>query len=342
MISFVIPVYNEQDSLRVLHREISEVMLTVGREYEIIFVDDGSTDGSSQELQAIEAIDACVIVLSFGRNQGKSNAYHAAFEHCAGDLIVTMDADLQDVPAELPNLLAKLNQGHDVVVGWKRARLSNEPSKALPSKVFNGLLGVIFGLRLHDSNCGYRLLTRAAAMSLDLRGDLYRFIPQILHISGYRVTECPVEHRKRRFGRSKYGPVRFVTGLLDVLTLRFVSRYYTRPLHFFGTIGLGLLFAGFSLEAYALVMKYFFGSIFRTHITAIVTGVMLFLAGLQCVLTGLVGEMIQHANKRRGAAITHRHLQELPRRGVATQIVNGNEDSQRTTSNSVSTNERNP
>jgi glycosyltransferase involved in cell wall biosynthesis len=293
--SVVVPVYNELESLRELHSEIVSVL---GSErFEILYLNDGSTDGSDAILDEL-ALDPRVRAIHFVRNLGKSSAYMAAFERCKGDLVVTLDADLQDDPHEIPAMVARLEQGFQLVIGWKQGRFENEPLKAFPSKFFNGLLAFLFGLRLHDSNCGFRVMRRAVADSLELHGDLYRFIPQLAAAKGFKVTEQGVKHRKRRFGYSKYGAKRFWTGLLDVLTARFITRYVGRPLHFFGTVGLLPTLVGLGIETYVLASK-LAGQTFQEHVAAIIVGAMLIIVGFQCIITGLIGEMLSAQRRER-------------------------------------------
>lgn len=292
MISVVVPVYNEEESLRELHRELVAELSVLDESFEIIVVDDGSTDATPKVLRELQSESNRLQVVAFVRNFGKSAAYTAGFREAAGETIVTIDADLQDDPAEIPSLLEALREGHDMVVGWKKNRFSNEPHKAFPSKVFNRVVSWLFGLELHDTNSGFRAMRRRVALAIDLRGDLYRFLPQLAQMEGFDIGEVPVHHRPRKHGRSKYGPRRFWTGLLDILTVRFLTRYTERPLHFLGTLALLPLLAGVGLEIYVLIMKFGFGSRFRVHMAALVTGVMLILTAVQFVATGLIGEML--------------------------------------------------
>ena len=236
--SVVVSAFNEAESVGELYQELLSALEPLGESFEILFVDDGSTDGTGEKLAELERRDRRVRLIRFVRNFGKSAAYSAAFRAAQGDVVVTLDADLQDDPAEVPKLLTKLDEGNDLVVGWKMQRLEHEPRKTIPSRVFNALLRWSFGLDLRDSNSGSRVMRRAVAQSLHLYGDMYRFIPQLAFSKGFRVAEEGVAHRKRKFGESKYGPRRFWTGLLDLLTLRFITRFSQRPLHFLGTIGL--------------------------------------------------------------------------------------------------------
>jgi glycosyltransferase involved in cell wall biosynthesis len=291
--SFVIPAYNEADSVQELYRQVLQAMEEShpAAAFEMLFVDDGSTDATPGRLAELAAADRRVRVLRQGRNSGKSAAYMAGFLAAQGALIVTLDADLQDNPAELPKLEAKFDEGYDLVVGWKMGRLGNEWSKTIPSRFYNGLKGWVFGLRLKDSNSGFRLMRREVAQSLDLYAGHYRFLPELAHLAGFRVGEVAVEHRARRHGHSKYGMGRFWTGLLDVLAVRFLTRFMHAPLHFFGTLGLLPFLIGSGLEIYVLVRK-LTGSDFQTHIAAIIVGVMFILLGFQMIGIGLLGEMI--------------------------------------------------
>lgn len=304
-LSLVVPAYNEVDSVEALHAELVEVLDGAGLDWECIFVDDGSHDGTADRLRAIREADPRVQLIQFARNAGKSAAYSAGFEAASGALVVTLDADLQDDPHEIPTMVRRLAEGFDLIVGWKRGRLENEPLKTIPSRVFNKLIALTFGLELHDSNCGFRVMRREVATSLDLYGDLYRFIPELAHVHGFRVTEQPVNHRKRKHGASKYGAKRFWTGLLDLLTVRFITRYAQRPLHFFGTLGLAPFLLGLSIELYALGAKLIAGHTFQQHVAAIVIGVMLVIMGFQCIITGLIGEMLS-AQQRQRRALLHR------------------------------------
>ncbi|MEO0073332.1 MAG: glycosyltransferase family 2 protein [candidate division WOR-3 bacterium] len=304
--SLVVPVYNEAGSVRLLYEEITPVMLGLSQEgesdYELIFVDDGSTDPTPREIAALAETDSRVRLVRLRHNLGKSAAYSAGFAAARGDVIVTLDGDLQDDPRFIPSLLDVLQQGFDLVVGWKQNRLENEPAKTLSSRIFNSLKRLVFGLRLHDSNSGFRAMRGTVARSLQLHGDMYRFIPELAARQGFRVTEIPVIHRRRRFGESKYGPGRFWTGLLDLLSVRFLTGYIHKPLHFFGTLGLLPLLVGLGLEFYVLVRK-LFGSRFQTHLAALIIGVLLIMVGVQLIAIGLIGEMIRAVANERGGSL---------------------------------------
>lgn len=288
--SVVVPALNEEESLVELYGEIRQALDATGGRWELVFVDDGSSDGTAAVMRRLSEADPRVRSLIFSRNFGKSAAYSAAFAVVRGDVVITMDADLQDDPAELPKLLAELGRGNDLVIGWKMGRLENEPTKTLPSRVFNGLNRLLFGVSFRDQNSGYRAMRLQVARALDLHGDNYRFIPQLAHLSGFRVAQVGVVHRKRKFGYSKYGVRRFWTGLLDALTVRFLTGFRRKPLHFFGTAGLAVALAGGGLEFYVLARK-LLGGTFQEHVAALIIGVMLLIVGFQSILIGLLGEL---------------------------------------------------
>jgi glycosyltransferase involved in cell wall biosynthesis len=244
MLSIIVPVLNEAESLETLHREISEVARGLDEPIEILFVDDGSTDASWSVIQSLATADASVSGIRFRRNFGKAAALTAGMRAARGNLILMIDADLQDDPAEVPRMLGKLGEGFDVVNGWKEQRL--DPwHKVYPSRVFNGLVGTITGLKLHDHNCGLKLFRSEVAAEIRLYGELHRFIPVLAHARGFRVTELAVNHRPRRFGRSKYGVRRFARGFLDLLTVTFLTGFGQRPQHILGGFGLFFLALGF-------------------------------------------------------------------------------------------------
>ncbi|NOX55818.1 MAG: glycosyltransferase family 2 protein [Planctomycetes bacterium] len=252
MLSIVIPVLNERESLAQLHAEICQTCQSHGIKFHIIFVDDGSTDGSWEEIRRLAESDDRVRGVRLRRNFGKAAALMAGLKAARGSLIMTMDADLQDDPAEIPNLLAKLEEGYDVVNGWKRRRL--DPwHKVYPSKVFNWMVSRLTGLKLHDHNCGLKLFRAEVARELRIYGELHRFIPVLAHARGFRVTEIPVHHRPRQFGRSKYGVRRFVRGFLDLLTVVFLTGFGQRPSHMLGAVGLFFFLLGCAGLAYLAV-----------------------------------------------------------------------------------------
>jgi glycosyltransferase involved in cell wall biosynthesis len=297
-LSLVIPAYNEADSLRELHRQIVEACSGAGISAEILFVDDGSRDATWSIIQELAASSATPVKgLRFRRNFGKAAALKAGFAAAEGELFLMLDADLQDDPAEIPRLIAKLNEGYDVVNGWKQRRL--DPwHKVYPSKVFNWLVSRGTGLTLHDHNCGLKLIRAEVTSELLLYGELHRFIAALAHANGFRVTELAVNHRPRVHGHSKYGFRRFQRGLLDLLTVMFLTSYGNRPQHLLGAIGLacfGLGGLGLGYLAIVWLLMHLFGAIPVAAIGGrpllFYSGVLLLL-GVQVLSLGLLAELI--------------------------------------------------
>ncbi len=243
MLSIVIPVYNEEESLESLHKEISEVAEAEGYPLDIVFVDDGSTDGSWALIERLAAGDPRITGIRFRRNFGKAAALNAGFAEARGNLVITLDADLQDDPHEIPNFLAKMEEGYDVVSGWKKVR--RDPwHKVGPSRIFNWMVSRVTGVKLHDHNCGMKCYRREIFDEVRLYGELHRFVPVLAAARGYRVSEVVIQHRPRQFGRSKYGAARFVKGFLDLMTVKFLTGFGQRPQHALGTLGLTSFFLG--------------------------------------------------------------------------------------------------
>ena len=254
MISVVVPLHNEERSIALLHEELEAALDPLGEAWEAVYVDDGSTDGSFAALTRLHAHNENVRVVRLRRNFGKAAALAAGFAQAAGDRVVTIDGDLQDDPAEIPRLLAKLEEGFDLVSGWKTKR--RDPlRRRIPSKIFNRVAGWMSGLRLHDMNCGLKAYRAEVVHNLVLYGELHRFIPVLAHEQGYRIAELPVHHRPREHGRSRYGLERYLRGFLDLLTVSFMGRYRHRPLHLFGGLGLLLGFTGTALLVYLTIDK---------------------------------------------------------------------------------------
>lgn len=296
-LSIILPVLNEAESLAQLHGELSAALTALELDAEIIFINDGSSDDSQSELLRLAQLDSRLRVLQFARPRGKSIAYSAGFAVARGLIIVTMDSDLQDDPHEIGTLLEALKGGADLVVGWKQGRVHNEPTKAIPSRVFNRAVGALFGLRLRDINSGFRAMRAEVGRSLDLYGDFYRFIPLIAHSAGFRVNQTPVVHRARQHGHSKYGTLRFWTSILDLMALRFILSFRERPFHIFGTIASAFLITGLGLEAYALIQK-LTGDSFQSHMAAIVIGALMITVGMQMLLTGLLSTLLARPLER--------------------------------------------
>ncbi len=289
-ISVVVPVFDEEESLRELHARLTEVLEGMGRTYEIVYVDDGSGDASLDILREIYETDRRVKLVGFRRRYGKSAALCVGFDEADGGIIITIDADLQDDPAEIPRLVAKLEEGYDLVSGWKKKR--NDPvSKTLPSKFFNFMVAAATGLNLHDINCGLKAYRRAVTDHIKVYGQLHRFLPVFAHKAGFKVGELAVVHHPRLHGRTKYGIGRFLHGSLDLLTVILITGYTGSPLHFFGSIGIGFTAGGFVINCYLLYLKISDGNIHgRTPL--LMLGVLLMLLGFQLVSTGLLAELI--------------------------------------------------
>ena len=305
-ISVVIPALNEEGNIPPLYAALREVLEAMGREYEILFVDDGSNDGSFATLEGLHQADpGHVRVIRFRRNFGKTAALSAAFKVAQGDVIVTLDADLQDDPAEIPQLLAKLNEDFDLVVAWRRDR-QDPLSKRLPSKIFNGVVSLLTGLRLHDVNCGFKVLRGEVAGNLKLYGELHRFIPVLAHWRGYRVGELAVVHHPRRHGRSKYGLERFGRGFIDFLVVLFLTHYLKRPLQLFGAIG-GILFLfGFLICVYLTIL--WFGGEGIGSRPLLFAGLLAMMVGVQVATIGLLGEMIRNLSYHPEEEYSIRHF----------------------------------
>lgn len=299
-ISVVVPVFNEQGTLERLHREASEVLASVARDYEILFVDDGSRDGSTEVLDRLAQEDSRVRVFGFRSNRGKAEALNVGFREARGEVVVTMDADLQDIPSEMPRLLAALEDA-DLVSGWKETR--HDPlGKTMPSKLFNWVTGRVSGLELHDFNCGYKAYRREVVKELELYGEMHRFVPVLAAWQGFRVAEVPVEHAPRTWGKSKYGFSRLFKGAYDLLTVYVLTRFENRPMHFFGSIGAVMGSLGFVVLLYMSFLRLVLDETIGNR-PLLFLGIVLFLTGLQLVSTGLVGEMIVRRTRGSGGRL---------------------------------------
>lgn len=304
-ISIVIPLFNEDESLGELHQWIRKVMNTNNFSYEVIYIDDGSNDKSWDVLQNLKKEDSNVKAVRFQRNYGKSAALHVGFDMAVGEVVVTMDADLQDSPEEIPDLRKMiLVDGFDLVSGWKKKRY-DPISKTIPTKLFNWTTRKMSGIYLHDFNCGLKIYRKNVVKSLEIFGEMHRYIPVMAHKEGFRkIGEKVVEHRARKYGISKFGLERFINGFLDLLTITFISRFGKKPMHFFGSIGLLMFIIGFSAFTYIGGSKLWAlfndeyqkniadQSIFYIALTAMIIGTQLFMAGF-------VGELITRNSSRR-------------------------------------------
>ena len=289
-ISVIIPVYNERDSLNELTQSLKGTLDAYGRNYELIFVDDGSKDGSFELLRDLMKTLRGIRIVKFQMNYGKSAALSTGFESARGEYIVTIDSDLQDDPNEIPCLLDKLAEGFDLVSGWKKHR-KDPVSKRLPSKIFNLVTSIATGIRLHDHNCGLKVYRRNVVKKISIYGELHRYIPAMAHALGFRVTEMIVQHHQRKHGKSKYGIWRYFAGFFDLLTVMFLTRFTTRPLHLFGSMGLMLFIVGIIINLYLTTLKYFYGEGIGDR-PLLFLGILLILVGFQVFSLGLLAEMI--------------------------------------------------
>ncbi|MFO8016899.1 MAG: glycosyltransferase family 2 protein [Candidatus Woesearchaeota archaeon] len=294
-ISIVIPVYNEEENVSPLYKELREVLSSLKKSYEIIFVDDGSTDKTKDKVRSISGKDRKVKLVSFRRNRGKSAALMAGFDKSRGGIIFTLDGDLQDNPKEIPKFIERINRGYDLVSGWKFRR--HDPiTKTLPSRFFNFLTRVLTGVSVHDSNCGFKAYRKEVVNSLRIYGELHRYIPSLTHWMGFRVGEVKVKHRPRKHGKSKYGVTRLMKGFLDLITIKFLNKFAERPLHFFGPIGILLALAGFIAGVYLVTIWCTGESIGDRPL--LILSVLLMIVGIQTFSIGLIGEMIINSRKK--------------------------------------------
>ena len=290
-LSVVIPVYNEAENIAALHSELSAVLEQLGRSYEIVYVDDGSTDRGRNLLQELQAGDPHTVLIRFARNYGQTAALSAGFDHASGEVIITLDSDLQNDPNDIPALLAKLDEGYDLVTGWRLPRRDPFLSRRVPSVIANTLIGWITGVRMHDYGCTLKAIRRPVVRGLRLYGEMHRFIPALADDLGARIAEITVHHRPRRFGQSKYGLSRTVRVLLDLITVKFLSSYSTRPIQVFGVIGLLSSGLGLAITAWLGFERIFLGVLLANR-PLVWLGILLTIMGLQFITMGLLGEML--------------------------------------------------
>ena len=290
MISVIIPAFNEIGSLPELMDQLRKA-LHIYKKWEILFVDDGSTDGSTEFLNDLSRKDENVTLIQFHRNYGKSAALAEGFKRAKGEFLITMDADLQDDPAEIPNLMKKLEEGFDLVSGWKKER-KDPISKRFPSKIFNYVTRIMTGVKIHDFNCGLKIYRKEVIKTLDLYGGRHRYIPALAGHNKFRISEIQVNHRPRIHGVTKYGGSRLFHGFFDLISIIFMNRYTQQPLHLFGFFGLFCGLASLTVELYVIGRKIFFGHSFYEHLALMLFGAMLFILGLWFFSIGLIAEMI--------------------------------------------------
>jgi dolichol-phosphate mannosyltransferase len=312
VISVVIPVHDEERSVALLYDELVATFSGTDRAWEAVFVDDGSADGTFEALARLHEANDNVRVVRLRRNFGKATALAAGFEEAAGDVLVTIDGDLQDDASEIPRLLAKLDEGYDLVSGWK-AKRQDPLTRRIPSKIFNAVAGKVSGVRLHDMNCGLKAYRAEVVEGMQLYGELHRYTPVLAHYRGFRITELPVNHRPREHGRSNYGVERYVRGFLDLLTVTFMGRYRHRPLHLFGGLGLISGVLGFAILVYLTLVKLTGHAIGQRPLLTL--GVLLVVVGIQLLSLGLLSELItsHHEERTGGAGRTSQLISEVLR-----------------------------
>jgi glycosyltransferase involved in cell wall biosynthesis len=298
VVSFVLPVYDERETLEELHGKIAQVMDTLPDDYEMVFVDDGSTDGSFETLRRLHERDPKVRVVQLRRNFGKSAAYSAGFDHSLGDVVITLDTDLQDDPEEIPLFLEKIDEGHDMVVGWKHEGKGSF-SKRVPSKFFNRVVTLITGIPLHDFNCPFKAYRRAVLSEIDVYGELHRYIPVLARARGFSVTEVKIRNLPRRAGRSKFGVERYMRGMLDLLTISFITRFAKRPMHLLGAGGILACLVGGGTIGFFVIAHVLFKLGVLTDLSwnihdrpALSLGILLIVVGVQFFSLGLLGELL--------------------------------------------------
>jgi glycosyltransferase involved in cell wall biosynthesis len=297
-LTVLIPVYNEEGTLLELTERLQKLFKEKAYEGKIIFVNDGSTDDTATFLNQLSEQYDNVKAIHFRLNRGKADALQAGFDAADGDFVITMDGDLQDDPMEIPHLLAKLEEGWDLVSGWKKTR--HDPiGKTLPSKFFNKTTSMLSGIKIHDFNCGLKAYRIEVVKSIQLYGELHRYIPVLALQAGFRSTEIPVTHHPRTKGKSKYGFSRLFKGFYDLLTVLFITRFTSRPMHLFGALGLTAFSLGVIAELYLIILKYAFGDPFRNHFAMLMLGILLILLGVQMFSIGLIGEMLVYFERRR-------------------------------------------
>jgi len=295
-ISVVIPLFNEEESINELYILLqNELEKITNGKYEVIFIDDGSTDNSFDEIKKVNQKNNKFKCIRFRRNYGKSAALSVGFDKAKGKYVITMDSDLQDDPSEIKNLIDKLNEGYDLVSGWKKKRY-DPITKTIPSKFFNFVTSTFSGIKLHDFNCGLKGYRQEVVKSLNVYGEMHRYIPALAHWMGFKVTEIPVIHHPRKFGKSKFGISRFINGFLDLLTVLLTTRYFKRPLHFFGTVGTIISAIGFVITI-VLVIEWFMGLTYLSNRPLALFAIGMVIVGIQFISMGLIGEMIVKISK---------------------------------------------
>ncbi|OGW17200.1 MAG: glycosyl transferase [Nitrospinae bacterium RIFCSPLOWO2_12_FULL_45_22] len=289
-ISIIIPVYNEERNIAPLCHLITEQMDGIGREYEVLFIDDGSKDSTFEELGKIAKDNRRVKVISFRRNFGQTAAMMAGFDHARGEIIVALDGDLQNDPKDIPKILDKLEEGYDIVSGWRKSRQDNFILRIIPSKIANWLIGLITGVRLHDYGCSLKAYRAEVIKNIRLYGDMHRFIPALASMAGGKIAEIEVNHLPRKYGNSNYGLSRTLKVILDLIAVKFLLAFSTKPIQLFGLLGLSSVFGGFLFLSLAIFMKIYLNTD-MTGNPLLLLSVLLVLLGVQFIGTGLLAEV---------------------------------------------------
>jgi glycosyltransferase involved in cell wall biosynthesis len=312
-ISIVVPLFNEDESLPELHQWIQKVMIANNFTYEVVFIDDGSTDNSWAVIEAIKTKDSHVKGIKFQRNYGKSAALHVGFQATEGDVVITMDADLQDSPEEVPELYHMIvNQGFDLVSGWKKKRY-DPLSKTIPTKLYNGVNRMISGIKLHDMNCGLKAYKNTVVKSIEIFGEMHRYIPVIAKAAGFnKIGEKVVQHQERKYGKSKFGLNRFVNGFLDLFTITFITRFGKKPMHFFGLLGTLSFMLGFGIAAWLIFNKLFIntGSALIAERAEFYIGLVAMIIGTQLFLAGFLAELIGRSSSNRNTYLIEKGIDD--------------------------------
>jgi len=290
-LSIVIPVYNEEESLPLLYEKLVSTLATINYDYEIIYVDDGSHDTSFALLEQLAQQDTKVKVIKFTRNYGQTAALAAGIDHAQKEAVIFLDADLQNDPSDIPMMLAKLNEGYDVVSGWRKDRQDRWLTRILPSQMANWIISKVTKVHLHDYGCTLKIYRREVLQGYRLYGEMHRFLPAYAAQVGARIVELPVKHHPRRHGQSKYGLERTVKVILDLFTVKFLNSYAQKPIHIFGGVGIALIFISFFLVFYLLLQKILWGFSLITN-PLLLMSVMLTIIGVQSIFMGLLGELI--------------------------------------------------
>ncbi|MCP5063795.1 MAG: glycosyltransferase family 2 protein [Ignavibacteriae bacterium] len=295
-VSVLVPLFNEEESLSTLVNEIKAAFQNISPDYEILFVDDGSDDDSLKVIRNLARTENKIRYISFRKNYGKSAALDIGFKNVTGDAVITMDADLQDDPAEIPNLLKELQKGYDLVSGWKKQR--HDPFiKKYSSRFFNYITKVMSGIKIHDFNCGLKAYRRVVVKNVNIHGELHRYIPVLADWKGFKISEIIVKHHPRRYGKTKFGISRFFKGFIDLITVIFTTRYIQRPLHFFGMLGAVTFIIGFVIDGY-LTVYWLLGKMNLSNRPILYLGTLLIIVGVQFFSLGLIGEMLVHNTKK--------------------------------------------